>query len=167
MTACTHPTRYLRTGMLIFRDRLRWQQKGAPARQAAALVQQFIRRRRHWRGFFSDEGGGGVGGALPPTGATTPPPQWPWIASADMLDSPIARGLAHHHTDSSVLLLSKQRAPRVVSALYLMHERYRHEMYYHLHGDKETCAEMRVDAVSRRGGLRISARWTPARSRPT
>ena len=37
-----------------------------------------------------------------------------------------------------MLLLSKSRAPRLSSVLYILHDRLRHELYANLHGDKET-----------------------------
>ena len=41
-------------------------------------------------------------------------------------------GESSHHLDSSVLLVSKRRALSTMSALYLLHERYRHELYANL-----------------------------------
>ena len=37
-----------------------------------------------------------------------------------------------------MLLMGKNRVPSLTAALYILHERYRYELYAHLHGDKET-----------------------------
>jgi len=115
---------FMRTGMLLFRDRLRLQIRGRPVKDASRFLRQLIRRR--------------LGSAEFMQAPDMPRLPFPWSPSTELLNSPMATGESNHQIDSSVLLLSKSKAPMVKTALYIMHERHRHELYSNLHGDKET-----------------------------
>jgi len=117
-------TTFVRTGMLLFRDRLRLHIRHQPVVDAPRFVRQLLRRRLGSPRFLAAEG--------------FRPLPWPWRPSPSLLESPIVTGDSHHAIDSSVLLLSKSHAPQLTAALYILHEKYRHELYANLHGDKET-----------------------------
>lgn len=123
---------FLQTGMLMFRDRVKRSVSGAPLKDPPRYLRTLIRRRLGWKGALKTP--------QRPGHAKTSLPllPWPWRPSSKLLGSPMASGESAHFIDSSVLLLSKRRAPLVVATLYRLHELYRHELYANLHGDKET-----------------------------
>eukprot|EP00316_Scyphosphaera_apsteinii_P000538 CAMPEP_0119337810 /NCGR_PEP_ID=MMETSP1333-20130426/94756_1 /TAXON_ID=418940 /ORGANISM="Scyphosphaera apsteinii, Strain RCC1455" /LENGTH=911 /DNA_ID=CAMNT_0007348943 /DNA_START=93 /DNA_END=2828 /DNA_ORIENTATION=- len=116
---------FMRTGALMFRDRLRLQIRGRPVKDASRFIRQLIRRRMGFFEMMLDD-------------VVNASPTWPWQPAPSLLQAPIVTGETQHQIDSSVLLFSKRHLPRVSAALYLLHERFRHELYSNLHGDKET-----------------------------
>jgi len=119
---------FVNDGILLFRDRMRMQIPGKPVKDASRFLRQLVRRRLASPEFLRSVGGQYARQRLP----------WPWQPSAELLASPMLSGDSNHAIDSSVLLLGKSRAPQVIATLYTLHERYRHELYANLHGDKET-----------------------------
>lgn len=101
---------YNASGMLMFRDRLQRHLRGQPIKDASRYVRHLIRKRMASQSFLPDID-----------------VSWPWRPSEDLIRSPIVSGESNHQIDSSVLLLSKSRSPRLLSTLYALHERYRRE----------------------------------------
>ena len=115
---------FVSSGMLFFHDRIQMSTPLFPVRSSSRWVRNVMRRRAQTRSFYNDHTLGDH--------AT-----WPWRPSKAMSSSPLATGLSNHYMDSSVLLISKTRAWRVVHSMYILHDLYRHEMYANLHGDKD------------------------------
>eukprot|EP00928_Gymnodinium_smaydae_P076573 TRINITY_DN59617_c0_g1_i1.p1 TRINITY_DN59617_c0_g1~~TRINITY_DN59617_c0_g1_i1.p1 ORF type:complete len:694 (-),score=73.16 TRINITY_DN59617_c0_g1_i1:88-2169(-) len=111
---------YTTFGMLIFRDRLKMTTL-SHQKEAGRYIRELVRRREDYDAFF----------ASPHLDSKR------WSPSMSLTSAPIVHSDSNHHADSSLLMLDKSRNLDMAESLLTLHDRYRHELYANVHGDKE------------------------------